>query len=276
MPRSLLLCAALLAVAVPAYANDWSVPANPASGPAEAIGGYSRGCVRGAAALPMRGPGFQVIHPSRKRYFGHPDLIAVLRDLGKKLERAGMRPLPVADLAQPRGGPAPSGHASHQTGLDADLWFRPAPRRMSRRKRETLPHHAVVDIRRKRRTRYWSRRVGKLLRFAAEDPRVNRIFVNPIIKRELCKRTRGDRSWLRKVRPWYGHAAHFHVRLSCPAGSDQCKPQGPLPAGDGCDKLDWWLDDKAQAARRKGQKRYQKAVDSAPKLPPACDAVLVD
>jgi len=279
MFRLALLCCASLAIATPAraLANGWAEARAPADGRAEAIGTYTRGCVRGAAALPLKGPGFQVIHPSRKRYFGHPDLIAMVRGLGKRLARARLRPLTVADLAQPRGGPAPNGHASHQTGLDADLWFRPAPRRMSRRKRESFAHRAIVDIRRKRTTRFFTRRVVRMLRFAAEDTRVNRIFVNPLIKRELCRRTRGqERDWLRKIRPWYGHAAHFHVRLSCPAGDRQCKPQPALPAGDGCDKLDYWFDERAQAQRRKGRERYRKAVASEPTLPAACDAVLAD
>jgi hypothetical protein len=31
----------------------------------------------------------------------------------------------IGDISQPRGGPMTSGHASHQIGLDADIWMLP-------------------------------------------------------------------------------------------------------------------------------------------------------
>ena len=68
------------------------------------------------------------------------------------------------------------------------------------------------------------------------------ILVDPLIKRALCQGVRGDRSWLKKIRPWPGHADHFHVRLLCPPGATQCVDQAPVPAGDGCGKdLDYWF-----------------------------------
>jgi penicillin-insensitive murein endopeptidase len=70
---------------------------------------------------------------------------------------------------------------------------------------------------------------------------VDRIFVNAHIKRELCDMSRGDRSWLHKIRPWYHHDDHFHMRLACPGDSPDCIRQKPIPAGDGCDDLGWWL-----------------------------------
>jgi len=52
----------------------------------------------------------------------------------------------------------------------------------------------------------------------------------------------GDRGWLNKVRPWWGHTYHFHVRLDCPAGMSTCVPQKAPPPGDGCGaELDAWL-----------------------------------
>ena len=77
---------------------------------------------------------------------------------------------------------------------------------------------------------------------AAEDPAVERIFVNAAIKKAMCREAGSDRAWLAKVRPWWGHAEHFHVRLDCPPDSPQCKPQPPVPAGDGCGhELDYWF-----------------------------------
>src|ERR1700761_2549400 len=92
-------------------------------------------------------------------------------------------------------------------------------------------------------------KVARMIELAAEDARVERLFLNPLLKRALCERTTGDRRWLQKVRPWWGHDDHFHVRLACPADSPECVPQPPLPPGDGCDALGWWLNPAAQADR---------------------------
>lgn len=268
------------AVAAPGSKEDsaWSRVTSPAQGPARAIGGYSAGCVQGAVALPLDGPGFQVVRPSRHRHFGHPLLVDFVRRLGEQAAAAGLGVLLVGDLGQPRGGPAPSGHSSHQTGLDADIWFW-APARASRRvlpvaARERLSPRAVVSLARKARTRHWSSRIARVLELAATDARVARIFVNPVIKRELCEAAGGDRAWLRKLRPWWGHDAHFHVRLACPEDSAECEPQAALPAGDGCDEIEWWLDEQRQAERREERKRYRKNVRSMPALPPLCSRLL--
>lgn len=81
----------------------------------------------------------------------------------------------------------------------------------------------------------WSEHHTNLIRLAAEDKQVARIFVNPAIKLKLCQTVKGDRRWLQKVRPWFGHDAHFHVRLTCPKGASYCETQTPVPAGEGCD-----------------------------------------
>ena len=164
-----------------------------------------------------------------------------------------------------RGGPAPSGHASHQTGLDVDVWFLPP----------TGGHApSMVDAARKQPSAAFGARMVRLLQAAAADPRVDRIFVNPILKRALCDKSGGDRGWLQKLRPWWGHDDHFHVRLACPADSPACTPQAPLPPGDGCGELAWWFDEKAQADREKGHQTYAAKVGAAPVLPDGCKVLL--
>ena len=66
-----------------------------------------------------------------------------------------------------------------------------------------------------------------VIKAAAEDPKVERIFVNAAIKKALCREAGKDRAFLHKVRPWWGHNYHFHVRIGCPAGSPDCKDAGP-------------------------------------------------
>src|ERR1700719_1581579 len=86
----------------------------PASGPARAIGDYTKGCVAGAVQLPADGPTWQVMRPSRNRGWGHPLLIGFLQRVAATLPAAGWPGLLVGDIGQPRGGPMLTGHASHQ------------------------------------------------------------------------------------------------------------------------------------------------------------------
>ena len=277
--RWLLTTACVLSLTQPTGAespDQWQDAKAPAQGRAEAIGGYSAGCVRGARPLPLSGKHHRVTRPERRRHFGHPVLLDYLQELARRADMAGVGKVFIGDLSQPRGGPAPNGHSSHQTGLDVDIWYRAtkAPAKVRDSLEVPLTALSVVDRRRKALNRHWTPKVAELLRMAASDARVARIFVNPVIKQELCKTVEGDRTFLSRLRPWYGHDDHFHVRMECPANSPLCKPQPPPSKEDGCDKLAYWLSDREQAARKRGQKRYQSTVGAKPPLPEACMAVL--
>jgi penicillin-insensitive murein DD-endopeptidase len=216
----------------------------PFPGPAHSIGGYADGCLAGAAPLPIDGPGWQVMRLSRNRNWGNPSLVDFLERFGNGGRKVGWNGLLVGDMSQPRGGPMISGHASHQIGLDADIWFTPMPDHVqSREEREfngavdmVAPDLLDVD------PKVWSHTRTELIRTAAQDPAVTRIFVNAAIKKAMCREAGAERGWLAKVRPWWGHAEHFHVRIACPANSPECKPQPPVPEGDGCGhELDYWF-----------------------------------
>ena len=220
----------------------------PAAGPPEAIGAYERGCLEGAVMLPADGPNWQVMRPSRNRAWGHPVLIQLIERLAVKLPAASWPGLLVGDIAQPRGGPMLTGHGSHQIGLDADIWLTPAPqRRLSLAERDEMRATNVVaadgdDID----EGTWTPQHRRMLEAFAREPGVARIFVNPAIKRALCREAGPDRDWLTKIRPWWGHNYHFHIRLSCPYGQAECRNQALPPPGDGCGKeLDWWFTPEA-------------------------------
>jgi penicillin-insensitive murein endopeptidase len=260
----------------------------PAPLAARAIGSYAKGCLAGGAALQTDGPSWQVMRLSRNRNWGHPELIRFLRDLASDAPRLGWRGLLVGDLAQPRGGPMTSGHASHQIGLDADIWLTEMPnRRLSNDEREKISAISMLigplDVKgadRRVDPKKWTDTHARLIKRAASDKRVARIFVNPTIKKALCnfEKSRGtDRAWLRTVRPWWGHHYHFHVRLACPAGSKGCKNQNPPPPGDGCGtELTHWLSDEPWVPKK--PKKKQKVVKKRPMqlaaLPNACRQVL--
>ena len=249
--------------------------AEPAPLEARAIGSYARGCMAGAVALPIDGSAWQVMRLSRNRNWGHPQLIALLERLSKRVpEINGWPGLLVGDIAQPRGGPMLTGHASHQIGLDADIWLTPMPdRRLSRAERETMSATNVVapdwnDVD----SAVWTPAHTALIRAAARERDVARLFVNPAIKRALCREAGSDRAWLRKVRPTYGHNYHFHIRMACPAGEEGCADQDPPPAGEGCGAdLDWWFTDEARNPKR-GPPRPPMTMAQ---LPGECRRVLV-
>ena len=215
--------------------------AAPSGGAPAPLGSYSAGCAAGAVALPETGPTWQAMRLSRNRNWGHPALVDMVQDLGRAAARRGWAGIYVGDMSQPRGGPMLTGHRSHQIGLDADIWLYPAMRMdLGRAERETL---SAVSMRRANGAYVndrWTPAHHALVRAAASDPRTARIFIFPGAKVAMCDAETGDRSWLRKVRPWWGHHYHFHVRLACPPGARGCVDQAAPPPGDGCDEARDW------------------------------------
>ena len=208
-----------------------------------AIGGYAKGCVAGAVQLEESGPTWQAMRLERNRNWGHPELVDFLKDLSRQAARQpGWNGLYIGDMSQPRGGPMLTGHASHQSGLDADIWMLPASNlSLSRAERESLSSISTRRANGAYTNASWSRAHHEILKAAAQDPRVARIFVFPGAKVQMCDDETGNRAWLRKIRPWWGHHYHFHVRLNCPRGSVGCVDQTPPPRGDGCDDAREWV-----------------------------------
>ena len=213
----------------------------------KAIGSYAKGCLAGAAELEADGPAWQAVRLSRNRNWGHPAMVELIKRLGREARAEdGWPGLLVGDLSQPRGGPMLSGHASHQIGLDADVWLTPMPdRTLTVKEREEIaPVEMVTERRDKINAKAWTEAHARLIRRAASYPEVSRIFVHPPIKKELCRWAKGDRSWLKKVRAYWGHTFHFHIRIKCPRGSANCEDQpAPQPAdGTGCGaELAYWM-----------------------------------
>ncbi|PTE22929.1 penicillin-insensitive murein endopeptidase [Cereibacter changlensis JA139] len=225
------------------------------------VGSYARGCAAGLVQLPESGPTWQAMRLSRDRNYGHPELIGFLQALSVAATQVGWKGLYIGDISQPRGGPMTSGHASHQIGLDADVWMLPPPRlNLTVRERETISSIPVRSADQRSVTRNWTPSHHALLRAAASDDRVDRIFVAAAVKIEMCKTARrSDRAWLQKIRPVAGHDTHFHLRLKCPRGARFCQTQTPSVAelskgGDGCDEtLNWWVTDYLNPPKPSGK-----------------------
>lgn len=208
-----------------------------------AYGRYSKGCLAGGEQLAETGPTWQAMRLSRNRNWGHPETLAFIERLsGYAARLPGWGGLYIGDISQPRGGPMTSGHRSHQIGLDVDIWMRPVTRlNLSRSERENVSSISMQRAKGAYVNQYWSRQHHAILRAAAKDKAVARIFVFPGAKVQMCNDEKGDRSWLRKIRPWWGHHYHFHVRLNCPSGARGCVDQAPPPAGDGCADAQSWV-----------------------------------
>jgi len=282
----------------PAPDAAWAAVTRPAPGPTRVVGGYTHGCIQGAKALPLDGPGYTVLRPQRLRYFGHPILIDLVRDLGARAEADGWGTLLVGDLSQPRGGPMSYGHASHEAGLDVDIWLRllpPGQRLDDAERRDPTEVSVVRPDADTADPHLWRPEHAALIHAAAMDPRVERLFVNPAIKATLCETFPpdggGTTAWLRKVRPWYGHDSHVHIRLTCPTDSPACEPQAPVPPEAGCDDATfiWWGEELARRIAAKAKQAAETAgravgggqfappsVARVPQpLPAACQAVLI-
>lgn len=213
----------------------------------QSFGFYSKGCLAGAGMLPVNGPTWQAMRLSRNRNWGHPELIGFLERFSAKVPKVSNWPgILVGDMSQPRGGPMLTGHASHQIGLDADIWLTPMPtREFTRQEREDIS--ATMIVRKDRLDvdpNVWTPSLVNVIKAAASDPEVERVLVNAAIKKALCRDAGKDRAWLQKVRPYWGHDYHMHVRIGCQSGSPECRSQDAVVPGEGCGKeLDWWFSD---------------------------------
>lgn len=237
------LCLATSAQADTAAKQYFGKAAEGSQQKASPYGSYAKGCLAGGVELPETGPRWQAMRLSRNRNWGHPETIKFIDRLSKKAAaQPGWNGLYIGDISQPRGGPMLSGHRSHQIGLDIDIWMRPATDlRLSRRDRENI---SSISMRRNEGAfvnSKWTKAHHEIIKAAASDKATARIFVFPGAKVQMCKDEKGNRAYLRKIRPWWGHHYHFHVRLNCPRGAKGCVDQAAPPKGDGCAEAQQWV-----------------------------------
>ena len=246
-----------------------------------AFGSYAKGCLAGGEQLAETGATWQAIRLSRNRNWGHPEMVDMVKKLSRVAARQpGWNGLYVGDMSQSRGGPMLTGHRSHQIGLDADIWMLPAKNlNLSVKQREEISSISTRRSKGAYTNGSWTRAHYEIIKAAAKDKRTERIFVFPGAKVKMCADEKGNKAWLRKVRPWYGHHYHFHIRLACPKGARGCKNQNPPPAGDGCEDAQKWVDDilnppapkpRDPNAPKPNPRREYKVAD----LPQQCTSVL--
>lgn len=254
--------------------NQWNTVKKPTNGNTQIYGSYANGCFSGGKIVPINGEGYQQVRPSRNRNYGDKSLLIFIEEMGKYAKKIGQTVI-LGDLSQPRGGPMNFGHSSHQTGLDVDIWFEKIGEQgLTDKQREGLETHSLVDAKKGEVSQYWSTYYRDLLYASAQYPQTERIFVNPVIKAHLCE-TESDKDWLYKLRPWFGHDSHFHVRLICPKDQKNCTPQAPVSKSSGCDAdLNNWIKDQQDLALGIKKPYVSKGSQPAKILPAMCREIL--
>lgn len=266
----------LLLVNSTVFANPWERVNSPFNGDVAAVGSYANGCLAGGEALPLSGVGFQVIRPERQRYFGHPQLISFISDYSNKLQQYQQSNVLIADMSMPRGGNFTHGHSSHQIGLDVDIWLKLTEQPLTVKQRAQPEPFDIVNSKQfSLDSKQWQPQHTRMLQLAAKDHRVARIFVSPVIKQHLCDMKLVDDAWLNKVRPWWGHTYHMHVRLHCPEDDASCINQAAIPKGNGCNELSWWKEQYTLPKLKPKSKPNSKPAKKKEKTKPKrCEQIL--
>jgi len=198
----------------------------------ESVGSYWNGSLKNGVALKEEGRGYQVVRTSRKRYYGHDNLVKFIETLGDASAKKKLGIILIGDMGKEKGGRIPGLHHSHQIGLDADIFYSLIKNPLANSQREKRGPQTVLSARGSVDPNKWTPAHSQLLKLTSEDDRVERIFVNHAIKKHLCK-LHPKAEWLTKIRPMGGHTGHFHVRLACPDNSPLCQPQ-PKPVNTEC------------------------------------------
>ena len=104
-------------------------------------------------------------------------MISYLQRLGERAKAAGLPTMLVGDIAMPGGGRFLTGHASHQMGLDADIWLRMGA--MSDMDALNSDGKGLLVVNRKAQRvdeSIWNANHAKLIKLAAEDPKSHPYF----------------------------------------------------------------------------------------------------
>lgn len=173
--------------------------------PSIALGTPAHGRLRNGVRLPAEGTDYvtwdpvRSVSPNREwRRWGTDTLIRTFLRVARSYRAAnpGAPKLVVGDLSRPQGGEfgrrfGGLGHASHQNGLDIDVYYPRADLRLLAPRRVSQIDHALAE--------------DLLRRFLAVRPQ--HIFVGP---------STGLRGPRRIVQPLVHHDDHLHVRIRNP------------------------------------------------------------
>lgn len=241
----------------------------------QVYGDYNRGCIIGSVPLPEYGIGFQSTRRSRGLYFGHPNTIRVIENIGTKIFAEDLGLILIGNLSKPNGGALFEHSISHQNGLDFDISYQLAKKPLSDVMSANFEFKSLLSFdKNSLNKKLWDEKIAEVLKITAEHSEVERILIDPLIKKQLCE-TEKHEDWFKKLRPWFKHDNHFHVRLKCPADSKTCVSQDPPPNEIGCDGVayEWWFSEEAKLMRDGKLAKPAKTTPPAP-YPKECQEIL--
>lgn len=217
----------------------------------EAVGFYSNGSLKDGVSIIDRNIDVQKLFISRKKLFATEELLELIDEasLFLKTNFKSAEPLALGDLAAVNGGKA-ARHASHQNGLDADIVYLKVNEKPQDSNNPEWAENFVTKNGVSK--NFHTARNFELLKYLASKDNVERIFVDTLIKKELCMfvnitenaKTLSNLEFLRKLRPANLHQTHFHVRIACPKTDLNCISQAAPPAGSGCSAVDLQIMDE--------------------------------
>jgi penicillin-insensitive murein endopeptidase len=203
------------------------------------IGSPNAGRIQHPARLPDEGKGWLKLFLPRDRAWGSAALVRLLRGAGNEIENLfpGRSRLQVGDMSAAEGGKI-SGHRSHQNGLDADLAYYDLN---DLEQDPQLTTGFALDMVQKGTVspRFDLERNWHLIRILAQDPAVQRIFIDRHLISALCfyalEQTQADLALIfAKLGHFANHSDHLHVRLNCPAHQRRCVSGRPPLAPSVC------------------------------------------
>lgn len=211
--------------------------------PEQSINFYSNGSLINPNQLENEGDGFIKLFRERDRAWGTAELVSLISETAKNMKQLfpDSEHLQIGDLGQKTGGQI-TRHSSHQNGLDVDIvYYRENHQEQDLNETDGFVENFVVNG--KLTPNFDIERNWALVKALGNNPKVARMFVDPVIKKSLCRFAKIEKELidniqaLRKVRPLTGHADHVHVRLNCPPTSPRCKKQDPPSEGSGCSEV---------------------------------------
>lgn len=213
--------------------------------PDQVVGKFNVGSLNTSTALSQEGVYHHHAYHYRGHFYATDGMVDLLKQAAQTLFAlysldgpTNIERLQVGDLSLRDGGEIPD-HGSHENGLDVDLIY---PRLNHQEEPASASEMTESFVRGGRPSaNFDGERTWDLIRILASSNRISRIYIDGILKRELCRisRARGDfeahRETLRLLISYPHHRDHMHVRMTCPASSPRCvDEQKPNPPGPGC------------------------------------------
>ncbi len=255
--------------------NSWARIEKPLPGVSQSIGRPNGGCLIGAQELDLSGNTWELMRPQKRRNFAHPELIEILKQLGAHIQSKSVtktEKLLIGDLSQAAGGPLPFGDSSHQTGLDAEIWWMRLshfPYVLDKENREKLEAKSILHADGLSLNSYWDVLTQEMLLWLASRGEVQAVYVNAAIKKKLCLEM-SFHPGHNKIFADFGHEKSFRLRLLCPENSKYCTNLWEDASANSCndDDLEQWFRPEILALNKKKSLDGKQKVFSS--LPKAC------